>query len=464
MNWVAIAIRGVVLAMTEAFNDFGDFDRTTRLAFMQINQETRDILKEFWKVVHPALPVILDKFYAHAARQPVLAKLVGDQVPRLKVAQNGHWARLFSGTFDDDYMKSVRTIGLIHNKIGLEPRWYIGGYNLVLTELTVLAVQSNRWKSARLEKVLRAINCAVMLDMDIAISVYQDALLAERKRSQDNVTGAIVSFDQDIKIASGAFGESAATLQASAQTLSVTTEEIRHRTAAVAAASEQASVNVQTVASATEELASSMSEINRQVVQSTAITGKAVDQAKRTNATVLSLTDAAHKVGEVVNLINDIASQTNLLALNATIEAARAGEAGKGFAVVANEVKSLANQTARATEEISQQISAIQNATRQSADEIKEIVDIISRVSDISANIAATIEEGGAAAQEIARNIAEASAGVQEVSSNILGVNDSMGKIINVSDGVLSAMVTLSRQSDKLNEQVNIFFAKIKSA
>ena len=439
-------------------------DRETRLRFMRISQETSALLREFWAEVQPTLPTILEGFYRHVTSEPNLARMIGNDIPRLMKAQGAHWGRLFDGSFDDAYMQGVRTIGLIHNKIGLEPRWYIGGYNFVLGELAKLAVKTNRWRPAKLSAVLLAVNSAVMLDMDIAISVYQEAMLADRQRAQDKIAEAIKSFDGEMQQALGAFSTSATQMQGTAHTLAKTADEVTKRSSAVAAASEQASVNVQTVASATEELSSSVVEISRQVAESTRITGQAVAQANQTNTTVQGLAEAAQKIGDVVKLINDIASQTNLLALNATIEAARAGDAGKGFAVVAGEVKHLAGQTAKATDEISTQIAAIQDATKQAVVAIQGIAKTITTVNEIATTISSAVEEQGAATQEIARNINEASQGTQEVSTNIAKVVQSIDETGAVANDVLAAAEKMSSQSDRLRGQVEGFFASIRQA
>ena len=206
-------------------------------------------------------------------------------------------------------------------------------------------------------------------------------------------------------------GVAATDLRSDAKSMAASAEETSRQSTAVAAASEQASTNVQTVATAAEELSASIAEIGRQVARSTSSTNQAVDEADRTNAEIQHLADAAQRIGDVIKLINDIAGQTNLLALNATIEAARAGEAGKGFAVVASEVKSLASQTAKATDEISFKVAEMQTATGQSVSAVRAIGQTISEINQVSTTIASAMEEQGAATQEIARNVQQASAG-----------------------------------------------------
>ena len=256
---------------------------------------------------------------------------------------------------------------------------------------------------------------------------------------------------------------SAATeMQSSASTLSATAEQTSKQSATVAAASEEASTNVQTVASASEELSSSISEISRQVAQSTKISNTAVAEVQGANAQVQGLADAAKKIGDVVALITDIADQTNLLALNATIEAARAGDAGKGFAVVASEVKNLANQTARATEEISAQIGGIQTATEDAVHAIASIGGIIHQMNEIASTIASAVEEQGAATQEIARNVEQAAMGTGEVSANITGVNQAAKETGQSAEQLLSAANELSQQSEKLRGEVDRFLANVR--
>jgi len=283
----------------------------------------------------------------------------------------------------------------------------------------------------------------------------------EKKKALNSMAD---SFEASVQGVVNGVSSAAGQMQSSAQSMSATAEETQRQATAVAAASEQASTNVQTVASAAEELSSSIAEISRQVAESTKIAGKAVDDASRTNSKVQMLAEAAQKIGDVVKLINDIAGQTNLLALNATIEAARAGEAGKGFAVVASEVKSLATQTAKATEEIGAQINAIQGATGEAVTAIKEIGETIGRVNEIATTIASAVEEQGAATQEIARNVQQASKGTSEVSSNISGVTQAATDTGRVANEVLTASGDLSKQSVRLRDEVDKFLKTIRAA
>ena len=283
----------------------------------------------------------------------------------------------------------------------------------------------------------------------------------ERGRRVDGITRDFESMIGEIvQTVSSASGQ----LEASAGSLTATAERSRELTTTVAAASEEASTNVQSVASATEEMASSVNEISRQVQESARIAGEAVDQARTTTDRVSELSKAAARIGDVVELINTIAGQTNLLALNATIEAARAGEAGRGFAVVASEVKALAEQTAKATGEIGQQISGIQAATQDSVGAIKEISGTIEKLSEISSTIAAAVEEQGAATQEISRNVQQAAQGTVQVSSNIADVQRGASETGLASSQVLAAAKSLSGDSNRLKLEVGKFLDSVRAA
>jgi methyl-accepting chemotaxis protein len=302
-----------------------------------------------------------------------------------------------------------------------------------------------------------------MIEAD-RLSVAQEAERAVKEKRAAALELLTQNFETKIGQLVSLLSTAATEMQAASQSMSSMAGDTSERSVTVAAAAEEASSNVQTVASAAEELSASVNEITRQVAQSAKIAGKAVADAKRTDATVQTLAAGAQKIGEVVTLIQQIASQTNLLALNATIEAARAGEAGKGFAVVASEVKSLANQTAKATEEIAGQVEQIREATGQVVDAIRGIGEVINEINGIASAIAAAVEQQGATTQEIARNVQQAAAGAQEVTRNIASVKESSTASGNAAAQVLSAASDVSKQAEGLSSEVNSFIAEVKAA
>ncbi len=271
-------------------------------------------------------------------------------------------------------------------------------------------------------------------------------------------------FERSVGGVIGAVSASVSSMNGSATALSHSADATSQRATAVASATEEANSSVQTVASASEELAASIQEISRRVTESSEIAGSAMTAAGDTDARIKVLAEAAQKIGDVVKLISDIAGQTNLLALNATIEAARAGEAGKGFAVVASEVKALATQTARATEEISQQIGSIQSATGDAVSSIARINEIIRRVNEIGTSIAAAVEEQGAATKEIARNVQQAARGVSDVSSNIAMVTDGTAETGRSATTVREAADALAQQATTLRSEVARFLTGVRAA
>jgi len=358
----------------------------------------------------------------------VLAWLIGRAVSKPIVEMSGVMKQLAAGNLDVEIAGSGR-----HDEIGL-------------MACTVEVFKNSALECERLKR-----------EQEEAERRAAAQHKAEMQRLADDFESAVGEIIETVTSAS-------TELEASAGTLTSTADHSQELASSVAAASEQATANVQSVASATEEMSSSITEISRQVQESARIASDAVEQARKTNERISALASAANRIGDVVELINNIAGQTNLLALNATIEAARAGDAGRGFAVVAAEVKALAEQTGKATGEISSQIGGMQAATQESVGAIREIGGTIERMSEIASTIASAVEEQGAATQEISRNVQQAARGTQDVSSNIIDVQRGATETGSASSQVLSAAQSLSRDSTRLKDEVDRFMATVRAA
>jgi ABC-type transporter Mla subunit MlaD len=298
--------------------------------------------------------------------------------------------------------------------------------------------------------------CGSLVDIDDRMRAE-----ADRKVALQQVASR---FEERVGALMRTLSDASTALEAMARSMSTAADTTNQQTATMAGAAEQASSGVQSVAAASEQLATSIGEISRQVSESTKITNKAMSDAQQTDTIVRALADGAKRIGNVVGMITNIAGQTNLLALNATIEAARAGEAGKGFAVVASEVKSLANQTAKATEEIGQQVGQIQAATNQAVEAIRGITATIEQVSAICTAIAAAVEEQGTATAEIARNVAQTSRATQDVTANIGGISRAARETGTAAGELLSAATDLSKRSGQLSQEVNHFLVDVRAA
>ena len=438
-----------------------DLDREARLEFLGIGDQTRSALKSFAPVLEATLPKTLDRFYEHlTSNAEMRTMLEGVSIDRLKEAQRRHWTSLFAGTFDDAQLERTVQIGTTHQRIGLEPRWYIGGYALAMGDLMDAAISRHRWRPAQLRRVLRAIVQTVCLDMDLAISCYIESGDQSRQKELWQLADTL---EREVHSVVSQVAERGGHVSDIATQTSAAIDRVAGNATAVASAAEQATASFETVAAAGEQLSASVSEISRQVSVSRTVTRQAVDQAGSANLSVQGLATAAGEIGQIVRVINEIAGQTNLLALNATIEAARAGEAGKGFAVVANEVKALASQTARATEQISAQIARIQAETEKAVSGIQSIVGVIHEVEAISAGIAAAIEQQTASTGEISRSVMEAAAGTRQVAASITEVAHDTGEASELMHEVRSETGTMTRHVGHLQNEIDRLMSSMRT-
>lgn len=440
-----------------------------RLSFNMIDAATGETLRQSKPFILAELAPILDAFYDHVAKFPETAAFFRNRAHMMhaKDMQMKHWAIILDGRFDAVYEASVTKIGEVHNKLGLEPRWYIGGYNALVSGLLSaiaerLPVKKFESKGPRKRAALQqAIIKVAMLDMDLAIAVYIEAGRRDRKETLERLA---MDFEKAVGGVVDMVASAATQLESSAKTMVATAERTASQSKVVAGASLDATENVQAVSVAAEELTCAVTEISRRVNESSRMVGEATTSADEAGTTMNRLSEGAQKIGTIVDLITNIAAQTNLLALNATIEAARAGDSGRGFAVVAQEVKSLAEQTAKATAEIAAQIASIQSSTSESVLAIASITSVIKSINEVSAAIASAVEEQGVATNAISRNVQQAAQGTGEVSMTIEEVTAATGETGVGAKQVLSAAGGLAQQSEFLRGEVVKFLQTVRAA
>jgi len=434
-----------------------------RLKDFGVTNDTRDSLRSMQTTLPTVLETALNEFYETLSRSPDVDRLFRDDRHRdhAKQHQIAHWQSILSGRFDAQYFENVRRIGEVHCEIGLEPRYYVAGYAGIASALVCGAVRSGQGEGLlgrrdmpRVEARIDALIRAVFLDMELALSTYLEAgdIRAAAARSQvaDGLETSVAEILEDLAGTSDR-------LEAVSDQVAKAVDHTLDDAAVATKEADSASKNVQAVVVAAEQMRGAVDEISGQVNHTSERARMAVDQVGVASNDMESLGTAANEIGTIVGLIEAIAEQTNLLALNATIEAARAGEAGAGFAVVAGEVKSLAHQTAQATDRISQQITAVQEGARTAGDAILGMRETISAVDEASVSINAAIEEQSSAIREIVRSANEAAKGNETGVGATTRLEASVRDCSEVSTEVKGEAAAVRRDLTRLRDQVDRF-------
>jgi methyl-accepting chemotaxis protein len=435
----------------------------SRMGHFGLDERARDLLKETWPLIAPSLDGAIEEVLATIGKLPHIAQIIAGKRELIKQLEAAHFEALLSGGLDDRYVESCRRTVEQEAAIGIDGRMRSTAGSHVL-KAVLRTLGRKYWFSGQVVERAMVVSQAIAFDVTNAMALHREFAEQAAAARRKAIDAAIADFAAAIGGVVGAIKEASASLSKTCGTMKQVADHALGRMTSASSAATDTSQRVDAAGAATEELSQSIEHIGQQATRGLQMAQSAVGDTRRTRQAIRSLEEAAERIGSVVGLISTIASQTNLLALNATIEASRAGDAGKGFAVVAAEVKVLANQTSRATEDISKQVAAIQDATKHSVNEIASIARAIEELTAVASTIAAAVEEQGATTRDIAGSMQTAAGGTARATDEIRSIEQAAGRSAAAVDEIAGWTERLSSRAGELETQVTGFFAKVRAA